>query len=81
MKFLVVIGLCIVGAYAAPLSLDEAEIVKSTWSQISHHEVEILLNFFALHPEHQALFPALNGNDLAAIKESPLFAIHASRFV
>ena len=81
MKFFIVLALCIVGAIASPLSADEANLVKSSWDQVKHHEVDILAAVFAAHPDIQAKFPQFAGKDLASIKDSAAFATHATRIV
>ena len=81
MKFFAVLALCIVGAIADPLTADEASLVKNTWAQVHHNEIDILANFFQQHPEHQARFPAFVGKDLASLKDTAKFATHATRIV
>jgi hemoglobin-like flavoprotein len=81
MKFFAVLALCIVGACAAPLTADEAQLVKDSWHKVNHNEIEILANFFTQHPEHQARFPAFVGKDLAALKDTAKFATHATRII
>ncbi|XP_070504452.1 globin CTT-VIIB-7 [Chironomus tepperi] len=81
MKFFAVLALCIVGAIASPLSADEAALVKSSWAQVKHNEVDILAAVFAAHPDIQAKFPQFAGKDLASIKDTAEFATHATRIV
>ncbi|KAG5666727.1 hypothetical protein PVAND_014739 [Polypedilum vanderplanki] len=80
MKFLIVLA-CIAAASAAPLSHDEAELLKGAWDQIKHNEVDILAAVFSAHPDIQARFPKFAGKELSAVKGSADFAIHASRIV
>ena len=81
MKFLAVLALCVVGAIAHPLTADEASLVKASWSQIKHNEVDILYAVFKAYPDIQAKFPQFAGKDLEAIKDSAPFATHATRIV
>jgi hypothetical protein len=81
MKFFAVLALCIVAAAAAPLTADEAGLVKEGWAKVKHNEIDILANFFTQHPEHQSRFPAFVGKDLTALKETAKFATHATRIV
>lgn len=81
MKFFAVLALCIVATTAAPLSSDEANLVKESWAHVSHNEVDILANFFTLFPQHQQRFPAFVNKDLAALKDTAKFATHATRIV
>jgi len=81
MKFLVVFVLCIVGAIASPLSADEAALVKSSWNQVKHNEVDILYAVFKAYPDIQAKFPQFAGKDLDSVKDSAAFATHATRIV
>jgi hemoglobin-like flavoprotein len=80
MKFFIIFALFVAGSYAA-LTAEEAGLVKSTWEQVRHNEIEILANFFQQHPELQARFPAFVGKDLAALKDTGKFAVHATRIV
>ena len=81
MKFFAVLALCIVAATAAPLTADEAALVKASWANIKHNEVDILYNFFKDHPEHQQRFPAFVNKDLEGLKDTAKFATHATRIV
>jgi hemoglobin-like flavoprotein len=81
MKFFAVLALCIVGACAAPLTSDEATLIKSTFAQIKNNEVDILYNFFEMYPAAQARFPAFVGKDLASLKDTAKFATHATRII
>nr|P29242.1 RecName: Full=Globin CTT-VIIB-7; Flags: Precursor [Chironomus piger]CAA39716.1 Ctp HbVIIb-7 [Chironomus thummi] len=81
MKFFAVLALCVVGAIASPLSADEANLVKSSWDQVKHNEVDILAAVFAAYPDIQAKFPQFAGKDLASIKDTAAFATHATRIV
>ncbi|XP_070504467.1 globin CTT-VIIB-7-like [Chironomus tepperi] len=81
MKFFAVLALCVVGAIASPLSADEAALLKSSWKQVSHNEVEILAAVFAAYPDIQAKFPQFAGKDLASVKDTAAFATHATRIV
>nr|BAO18433.1 globin [Polypedilum nubifer] len=80
MKFLIVLAFAAVAA-AAPLSSEEADLLKHAWDQIKHHEVDILAAVFSAHPDIQARFPAFVGKDLNDIKGSAAFALHATRIV
>ncbi|XP_070504458.1 globin CTT-VIIB-4-like [Chironomus tepperi] len=81
MKFFAVLALCVVGAIASPLTADEADLVKSTWKQVSHNEADILAAVFAAYPDIQAKFPQFAGKDLASVKDTAAFATHATRIV
>nr|P29245.1 RecName: Full=Globin CTT-Z; AltName: Full=HBZ; Flags: Precursor [Chironomus piger]CAA39717.1 Ctp HbZ [Chironomus thummi] len=81
MKFFAVLALCIVGAIAHPLTSDEAALVKSSWAQVKHNEVDILYTVFKAYPDIQARFPQFAGKDLDSIKTSGQFATHATRIV
>jgi len=81
MKFLAVLALCIVGAIALPLTSDEASLVKASWSQIKHNEVDILYAVFKAYPDIQAKFPQFAGKDLDSVKDTAAFATHATRIV
>jgi hypothetical protein len=80
MKF-VILALCIAAAAAAPLTTDEAALVKSTWDQVKHQEIEILYAVFKAYPDIQSRFPAFVGKDLDSLKDTGKFAIHATRIV
>nr|BAO18438.1 globin [Polypedilum nubifer] len=80
MKFLIVLAF-VAAASAAPLSADQAALVSNAWNSVKHQEVEILAAVFAAHPDIQARFPAFVGKDLASIKGSAAFALHATRIV
>nr|P29243.1 RecName: Full=Globin CTT-V; AltName: Full=HBV; Flags: Precursor [Chironomus piger]CAA39718.1 Ctp HbV [Chironomus thummi] len=81
MKFFAVLTLCIIGAIAHPLTSDEANLVKSSWNQVKHNEVDILAAVFKAYPDIQAKFPQFAGKDLDSIKTSGQFATHATRIV
>ena len=81
MKYFAVLALFIVGAITAPVSPDDAKLVRDSWHQVSHQEVEILANFFERYPQHQSRFPAFVGKELASLKDTAKFAIHATRIV
>lgn len=81
MKFFAVLVFCVVGAIAGPLSADEAALVKSSWDQVKHNEVDILYAVFKAYPDIQAKFPQFVGKDLDAVKETAAFATHATRIV
>ncbi|XP_070504427.1 globin CTT-V [Chironomus tepperi] len=81
MKFFAVLALCIVGAIAHPLTADEASLVKSSWDQVKHNEVDILAAVFKAYPDIQAKFPQFAGKDLDSVKETAAFATHATRIV
>ena len=81
MKFFAVLALCIVGAVASPLSADEAALVKSSWAQVKHNEVDILYAVFKAYPDIQNKFPQFAGKDLDSIKDTAAFATHATRIV
>ncbi|KAG5666739.1 hypothetical protein PVAND_014751 [Polypedilum vanderplanki] len=80
MKFLIVLAL-IGAAAAAPLSADQANLVKGAWDKVKHSEVDILAAIFSAHPDIQAKFPKFAGKELSAIKGSADFALHATRIV
>jgi hypothetical protein len=80
MKF-VILALCIAAAAAAPLTSDQADLVKSSWAQVKHQEIDILYAVFKAHPDIQARFPAFVGKDLDSIKDTGKFALHATRIV
>ncbi|KAG5666728.1 hypothetical protein PVAND_014740 [Polypedilum vanderplanki] len=80
MKFLIVLA-CIAAASAAPLDADQAALVRNAWDSVKHSEVDILAAVFAAHPDIQARFPKFAGKDLASIKGSADFALHATRIV
>ena len=79
MKFFAVLALCIVGAIASPLTSDEASLVKASWNQIKHNEVDILYAVFKAYPDIQARFPQFAGKDLDTVKTSGQFATHAGK--
>ena len=78
MKFLV-LALCIAAAVAAPLSADQASLVRGSWAQVKHNEVDILYFIFKAHPDIMAKFPQFAGKDLDTIKTSGQFATHAGK--
>ncbi|KAG5666737.1 hypothetical protein PVAND_014749 [Polypedilum vanderplanki] len=80
MKFLIVLAL--IGAAAAtPLTADQAALVRGAWNKVKTSEVEILAAVFSAYPDIQAKFPAFAGKDLASVKGSAAFALHATRIV
>jgi hemoglobin-like flavoprotein len=81
MKFFAVLAFCVVGAIAGPLSADEAALVKSSWDQVKHNEVDILYAVFKRYPDIQSKFPQFVGKDLDDIKNTAAFATHATRIV
>nr|AAC46982.1 Kc HbVIIB-h [Kiefferulus sp. 'cornishi'] len=81
MKFFAVLALCIVGAIASPLTADQANLVKSSWKQVSHNEADILYAVFKAYPDIQAKFPQFAGKDLESVKDTAAFATHATRIV
>lgn len=81
MKFLAVFVVLVAGACAAPLTADQAKIMKSTWEGVKHNEVDILYYIFKSYPEIQARFPLFVGKDLDSIKGTPEFTTHATRIV
>nr|BAO18453.1 globin [Polypedilum nubifer] len=81
MKFLIVLALIGAAAAYTPLSSDQYSLVKSTWDQVSHNEVDILYAIFKAYPDIQAKFPQFNGKDLDSVKGTPDFALHATRIV
>ena len=81
MKFFAVLALCVVGAIAAPLSADQAALVKSTWAQVKNNEVDILAAVFTAYPDIQARFPQFAGKDVASLRDTGAFATHAGRIV
>jgi hemoglobin-like flavoprotein len=81
MKFFAVLALCIVGALAAPLSHDDAELVRGVWNQVKHNEVDILYAVFKAYPDIQAKFPQFVGKDLDSVKDTAAFATHSTRIV
>nr|AAZ20464.1 hemoglobin II2 [Chironomus tentans] len=80
MKFLV-LALCIVGAIAAPLSADEASLVRASWNQVKHNEIDILYYIFKANPDIMAKSPQFVGKDLDSLKDTAAFATHAGRIV
>ncbi|KAG5666741.1 hypothetical protein PVAND_014753 [Polypedilum vanderplanki] len=80
MKFLIVLA-CIAAASAAPLSADQAGLVRGAWDKVKHSEVEILAAVFSAYPDIQARFPKFAGKELSSIKGSADFALHATRIV
>jgi hypothetical protein len=84
MKF-VFLALCVVAAAADPhwVVLDQTEVglVKSSWDQVKHSEVDILYYVFKEHPDIMAKFPAFVGKDLETLKDTGKFALHATRIV
>ncbi|KAG5666748.1 hypothetical protein PVAND_014760 [Polypedilum vanderplanki] len=80
MKFLIVLA-CIAAASAAPLDADQAALVRGAWDKVKHSEVEILAAVFTAYPDIQAKFPKFAGKDLASVKGSADFALHATRIV
>jgi hemoglobin-like flavoprotein len=81
MKFFAVLALCIVGAIASPLTADQAALVKGSWSQVKHNEVDILYAVFKAYPDIQAKFPQFVGKNVDEIKDTAAFATHATRIV
>jgi hemoglobin-like flavoprotein len=81
MKFFAVLALCIVGAIAHPLSVDEAALVKTSWSQVKHNEVDILYAVFKAYPDIQNKFPQFSGKDLDDIRNTAAFATHSTRII
>nr|CAA39724.1 ORF D [Chironomus tentans] len=81
MKFLAVLALCIVGAVADPISADQADLIRSSWAQVKHNEVDILAAVFKDHPDIQARFPQFAGKDVDSLKDTAAFATHAGRIV
>ena len=81
MKFFAVLALCIVGAIAAPLTADEAALVKSTWAQVKNNEVDILAAVFTAYPDIQARFPQFAGKDVASLRDTGAFATHAGTYL
>nr|BAO18437.1 globin [Polypedilum nubifer] len=82
MKFLIVLAL--IGAASAainPLSEAQAGLVQAAWGKVKTSEVDILAAVFAAYPDIQAKFPAFVGQDLAAVRGSAAFALHATRIV
>jgi hypothetical protein len=80
MKFLV-LALCIASALSAPLSADQASLVRGSWSQVKHNEVDILYYIFKQNPDIMEKFPQFAGKDLDTIKTSASFATHSGRIV
>jgi hypothetical protein len=82
MKFLIVFALiAAASADIHPLTHDQADLVRGAWDKVKHSEVDILAAVFAAHPDIQAKFPAFVGKELATIKGSAAFALHATRIV
>jgi hemoglobin-like flavoprotein len=80
MKFLIVLA-CIAAASAAPLTHEEADLLKGAWDTIKHNEVDILAAVFTAYPDIQARFPKFTGKNLADVRGSADFALHATRIV
>ena len=78
MKFFVLF-LCIAAASCdlVPLVDDQATLIRSSWEQVKHNEVDILYAIFKANPDIQARFPQFAGKDLDSIKTSGQFATHA----
>lgn len=79
MKFLI-LAVLVAGAYAS-VSSGEADLVRSTWSQVKNDEAGILYAIFKENPDIQAKFPAFVGKDLDSLKGTSEFTLHASRIV
>lgn len=84
MKFLV-IAVCIIAAIADPVwvTLDDKEVglVKSTWNSVKNQEIEMLAAIFKDYPNIQARFPGFVNKNVDELKETPKFALHATRIV
>nr|prf hemoglobin CTTIIbeta [Chironomus thummi thummi] len=65
----------------APLSADEASLVRGSWAQVKHSEVDILYYIFKANPDIMAKFPQFAGKDLETLKGTGQFATHAGRIV
>jgi hemoglobin-like flavoprotein len=82
---LLVLAMCVVAAAAAPhwvqLDANEVAVVKSTWDEVKHSEVDILYAVFKAYPDIQARFPAFVAKDLDSIKGSSAFTLHATRII
>ena len=81
MKFLI-LDLCItaVSCDVVLLASDQA-LVKSSWDQVRHNEVDILAAIFTANPDIQARFPQFAGKDVENLRETAAFATHAGRIV
>nr|AAB58935.1 globin XI [Chironomus thummi thummi] len=82
MKFLI-LALCIAAASCdlIPLADDQAILIRSSWDEVKHNEVDILYAIFKANPDIQARFPQFAGKDLDSIKTTGQFAVHAGRIV
>lgn len=76
---LFILTLCIVAASCdlIPLNDEQANLVRSSWNQVKHNEVDILAAIFKANPDIQARFPQFAGKDLDSIKGTGPFATHA----
>ena len=82
MRFLV-LALCIaaVSCDLVILTDEQGNLVKSSWDQVRHNEVDILAAIFTANPDIQARFPQFAGKDVNSLKETAAFATHAGRIV
>jgi len=80
---LFILTLCIVAASCdlVPLVDDEETLIRSSWAQVKHNEVDILAAVFKANPDIQARFPQFAGKDLESLKQTASFATHAGRIV
>ncbi|CAG9801291.1 unnamed protein product [Chironomus riparius] len=83
MKLFIILALCIMSANCDlhPITSEEAETLRTLWSQVKHREADILYVIFKENPDIQAHFPAFVGKDLEALRKSLAFAIHSTRIV
>ncbi|KAG5676922.1 hypothetical protein PVAND_006719 [Polypedilum vanderplanki] len=80
MKVLILIATLVASTFAT-LTADEANLVKSTWSQVKDKEDEILYDIFKQNPDIQGRFPMFVGKNLDSIKSTEQFKTHADKIV
>ena len=80
---LFIFSICIVAATCelAQFVGDQTELIRESWNQVKHNEVDILYAIFAANPDIQARFPQFAKKDLKTLKSSSSFASHAGRIV
>ncbi|XP_070504461.1 globin CTT-X-like [Chironomus tepperi] len=82
MKFLI-LALCIAATTAdlhkITLDAHQVHLIQSSWNQVKHNEVDILAAIFRDHPDIQDKFAQFAGKDLETIKDTAIFATHATR--
>ncbi|XP_070504410.1 globin CTT-IX-like [Chironomus tepperi] len=80
---LFILVLCIIGVSCdlVPLVDDQTALVRASWNQVKHNEVDILAAIFKDNPDIQSRFPKFAGKDLKTLKATAAFATHAGRIV